>query len=390
MPLTHNNRLLALLPTVTVLAVAALLVTYLMSSTSKAERTRPERSARLVEVATITPGDHPITVEAWGTVEAARRITLQSQVGGEVQAMGKGFEPGAHLKKGDLLLRIDPADYELAVRQRRSELVRARAELALEQGRRSVAEQEFAMLGSEVTAEQQRLILRGPQLDMAKAAVASAEAALAKAELDLARTTVEAPFDALVLERAVDLGARVSNGGNIANLAATDAFWVELAVPATTLPWLEIPGARVRLQHEAVWGKQLSREGRVIGLRGDLDDKGRMARLLVEVSDPLGIETGQPRLLLGAFLRAEIAGRPLADVAAIDRAWLRDGDTLWLMDSSDRLAIRPVEVVYRAQQQVFVRDGIAAGERVVTSNLAVPAAGMPLRVPNAGDEAGDQ
>jgi multidrug efflux pump subunit AcrA (membrane-fusion protein) len=233
-------------------------------------------------------------------------------------------------------------------------------------------------------------MLREPQRETARAAVASAEAALAAAELDLARTSVKAPFNALVMERQVNTGARVSAGSNLADLVDTDSYWVELAVPAASLRWLAIPsdaepGSAVRLFQERVWGKTRYREGRVTRVRGDLDKKGRMARLLVAVADPLAltdnaIDTGQPPLLLGAFVRAEIAGRQLQDGLALERSWLRDDNTLWVMDSDDKLAIRHPELIYSGERQVYVRDGLVAGDRIITSELAVAVEGMPLRI----------
>jgi hypothetical protein len=118
----------------------------------------------------------------------------------------------------------------------------------------------------------------------------------------------------------------------------------------------------------------------VIRLRSDLDEKGRMARVLAAVDDPLGLaDAERPALLLGAFVRAEIQGRRLKNVLALDRNWLRDGDVVWVMDSAGKLAIRRPQIVYRGTDQVFIRDGVEAGDRIVTSNLAVAVTGMPLR-----------
>jgi len=376
-----------LVPPAIVIAVAAVAVTYLMTTTTHAQRSKPVREARLVEVTDASPEASRLTIEAWGTVLAARQVSLQSQVAGEVQRTGDAFEPGAHVARGELLLRIDPADYRLAVRQRRADLTKAKADLALEEGKRAVAEQEFALLSRETdpSEEQRRLMLREPQRETARAAVASAEAALAAAELDLARTTVKSPFNALIMERQVNIGTRVSSGANLATLVDTDTFWVELAVPAASLRWLNLPadgeaGAAVRLYQERVWGDGRYREGRVIRVRGNLDEKGRMARLLVAVTDPLALlERDQPPLLLGAFVRAEITGRELRDVLALERNWLRDDNTLWVMDSDDKLAIRRPQLIYSGARQVYVRDGLEAGDRIVTSELAVAVEGMPLR-----------
>ncbi|MEJ2692007.1 MAG: efflux RND transporter periplasmic adaptor subunit, partial [Candidatus Thiodiazotropha sp.] len=307
----HSSRLLRLTlklaPPIVVVILATLTVTYMMTTSSHAKRGKPQREARLVEVAKVSPSTVRLTLEAWGTVQAARQVNLQSQVTGEVLQTDDAFEPGAHIPKGEMLLQIDPADYRLAVRQRRADLTKAEADLALEEGKRAVAEQEFALLSQETdpSPAQRRLMLREPQRNTARAAVAAAEAALAAAELDLARSKVVAPFNALVMERQVNRGTRVSSGANLATLIDTDTFWVELAVPAASLRWIELPGdgkqgAQVRLYQERVWSPGDYREGRVIRLRGDLDQKGRMARLLVAVSDPLSlIDRERPSLLLG-------------------------------------------------------------------------------------------
>jgi RND family efflux transporter MFP subunit len=376
------------LPFLVVIIVAGLATAYLMSAPSHAKRGKPSREARLVEVVDITSDRAPLSIEAWGTVEAARQINLQSQVAGEIQQIGKGFQPGAYADKGSLLLQIDRADYEMTLRQRHAELTKAKADLALEIGKAAVAEQEFELLSQETapSPEQRSLMLREPQQATARATVASAQAVLAAAELDLTRTRVTAPFNALILERHADLGARVSTGGNIATLVGTDTFWVELAVPAATLRWIDLPtqntpGAQVSLFQDKVWDKDSFREGRVIRLRGDLDQKGRMARLLVEVKDPLALndKTQQP-LLIGAFVRAEIKGRELQDVIALERNWVRDGDRVWVMDSEDKLALRQPHVVYRGVDKVYVRGGLQPEDRVVISDLSVAAEGMPLRL----------
>jgi RND family efflux transporter MFP subunit len=375
-----------LLPPAVIIILAVAVVFYMMTTSTRAQRSKPVRQARLVEIVDVVPQDSRLTIEAWGTVVAARQVTLQSQVTGEVQRTSHAFEPGAKVARGELLLQIDPADYQLAIRQRRADLTKARAELALEEGKGAVAEQEFTLLSRETepSQEQRRLMLREPQRETARAAVAAAEAALAAAELNLARTRVKAPFNALVMERQVNMGTRVSSGADLATLVDTDTFWVELAVPAASLHWLKLPtdgeaGAVVRLYQERIWGEGRYREGRIIRVRGDLDQKGRMVRLLVAVDDPLVLANGELPLLLRAFVRAEIAGRELQDVLALDRAWVRDNNTLWVMDRGDKLAIRHPPLIYSGVREVYVRDGLEAGDRIITSELAVAVEGMPLR-----------
>src|SRR5690606_36764266 len=142
-------------------------------------------------------------------------------------------------------------------------------------------------------------------------------------------------------------------------------------------------GSTVLLYQDAVWPAGVYREGRVFRLIGDLAQTGRMGRLLVEVEDLLALEPendGKPRLLSGAYLRAEIAGRALPDTVKVDRRFLRDGDRVCLMDANDRLEIRAVEIAYRVPQDVLVSEGLDAGYRIVTTDIAVAVEGMPLRL----------
>lgn len=377
-----------LLLVIAVLVAAALIVMRVTASPPQAERRAREERAQLVDVIEVQRGDHPIRIQAWGEVIPAREVTLRPRVNGEVIDISPELVPGGRFAAGDVLLRIDPQDYRLAVRQREAELARARADLALEQGNQAVAKREYALLGEDLPDRERLLVLREPQLQQVKASVANAEAALAQAELNLKRTTLRAPFNALVVEREVNRGTRLTTSSDIATLVGTDEYWVELAIPVAALRWIDLPqgdesGSPVRLRHDQVWAPGQFRQGRVIRLLGDLTEEGRMARVLVAIRDPLAqqvAQQGRPPLLLGSFVRGEIQGQRLAEVIVLERSVLRDGKQVWVMDRQDRLRIRPVEIVYKGAEKVFIGAGLAAGERVVTSDVSAAAEGMALRV----------
>ncbi|MFQ5587350.1 MAG: efflux RND transporter periplasmic adaptor subunit, partial [Nitrospiria bacterium] len=209
-------------------------------------------------------------------------------------------------------------------------------------------------------------------------------------------TKITAPFNTVINTREADLGEAVTPATKLATLAGTDAYWIEVLMPVRQLRWIEVPGlngekgASIKVYDPASWGKTRFRTGQVIRLAGTLEAEGRMARLLVSVPDPLGLtadhgESDFPVLLMGAFVRVEIEGRSLNHVAAIRREWLRDGDTVWLMNKQNALEIRPIQIAYRGRGQVFASGGLREGERVVVTDLATPVEGMPLRT---GEEAG--
>jgi len=388
-----------LLPAI-VLLVAAAAAWWLLQTGPKAKPRPKVRSATLVEVRPVEFSSQAAWVNAMGRVMPSRTVTLRAQVGGEVLGLNRRFIPGGRLGKGEVLLEIDSADYRLEVIQRQSELARAEAELDLERGNQLVAQKELALLGEQVSADQQALMLRKPQYASLRAAVDAARARLEQAQLDQARATVKVPFNATVLSRDVELGSRVSSSTDLARLAGTDRYWVEALIPVSQLPWVVLPdgrgqpGSHVRVYDPAAWGEADFRKGEVISLAAGLEEQGRMAQLLIAVDDPLALEENnsgrKPALLVDSYVRLEIEGRQVANVAAVDRQLVRDG-ALWIMDTENRLDIRPVDVIFRGRDQLLVANGLSSGELLVVSALATPVQGMPLRlaetVPAAADKA---
>lgn len=384
----------AVLP-VLILLLAGGIAYSIITTAPQPERHPKPRQPRLVETVEINLTKQMLTIEAWGQVRPVHQITLRSQVNGKVIAVNPELVPGGRFTEQDTILRLEPTDYALAVRQRQTDLEKARVALILEEGNQTVAKEEFELLGEGINEQEKALVLRLPQLNAMEADVDAAKAALQSARLALARTVIKAPFDATVLLRQVDLGTYVTTTSDLVTLAGTDEYWVELAVPIAQLRWITIPrtpdetGSAVKLFQENVWEKGQFRTGRVVRLLTDLEPDGRMARVLVAIHDPLNLQkqnTHKPRVLLGSYLRAEIQGKALADLAKLDRRWIRDKDTLWLMNQDNALEIRSVTIAYRGQHEVFITEGLETGDRLVVSDISAPTDGMPLRLLNSGSD----
>lgn len=387
--LTPARGLMQALFCLLVLLVGVGIAWLFLGTAEDAGRQRPvERSKRLVEVQIAEQKAHTVTVTAWGQITPSRSLILTPRVSGRITAMASSFEAGSVLNAGASLLQLDPRDYELAVTRARSTLTQAQAELALEQGQQAVAQREYELLGEDVSDAERGLILRRPQLDTAQASVASAEADLEDARLDLQRTDIKAPFEALVLSRDVAEGAEVSTSTTLAELVGVKTWWVELSVPVNALKWLQFPeedrpGSSVTLRYESVWPSDVTRQGRIVRLLGQLEEGGRMAQVLVAVDDPLARLPGsedQPRLLLGAYIRGEVQGRAIEDAVALRPEWVHSDNTVWLMDDNGELVMRKVSIVYRDAERVLVTGGVEDGDRIVTSQISVVTEGMPLRV----------
>ena len=381
---------------VAVLVGAALLYQFMMATAPQAGRKPSKRQARLVEVVPAQLNAGEIRIAAKGVVKPALDVTLSPQVSGVVVEMNEGLVPGGRFNQGDTLLRIDAQDYGNVIRQIESEIIRARAAITLEEGNRDVALQEYEVLGEDLSAADKALVFRKPQMESAKADLASASARLKMAELDLQRTTVTAPFDALVVREDVDMGTRLSTQSAIARLVGTDSYWVEVSLAQSDLRWVNIPttdapGSLVTLQHPKAWGTGATRQGHVIRLLPDISEQGRMARLLVEVEDPLALNATNgdvPRLLIEQYLEAEIIGKRVEGAIRIAREHLRNGDYVWVMDSENTLEIRKLDIIYSATDAVLVRSGVVEGEHIVTTDLSMATEGMELRTAGEGDAPG--
>ena len=377
------------------LAVGALFLIFNTEPTAQRE-TETRATAMLVETLKVERGTFRPEFHATGTVSAAKDIVLSPRVRGEVIERAAAFTPGSAVGAGTVLLRLDPADYENALRQRKSELRQARTDLKLEQGRQNVAREDYDLLAEPVEGLRRALVLREPQLAAAEVRVDAAEAAVAQAELDLARTTIRAPFDALILSREVNLGSQVAPGEPIARLVGTDEYWVTAAVPLSKIRWIRFPeadggdAAAARVRNPSAWPPGVFRNGTVFRLIGALDGQTRLARILIRVPDPLAratTEAGAPQLIIGAFHDVHIEGAPIESVVRLERDYLRRDDTVWVKEA-DRLRIRDVEILLRDARYAYIRSGLEDGASVVTTHLATVVDGARLRLAG-GEDAGN-
>jgi len=358
---------------------------YFLTNRPKPERQRPPHTAPLVNVQEAAVGSHRVTLEAYGTVIPAVEVVVQPQVMGRIVETHPHFLEGGMVHENDVLVRIEPKDYELAIAQQEAQLETARYELKAEQGQQAVAAREWELLSmqEDASALDEELALRRPQLRQKEANLRAAEARLAQARLDLERTVIRAPLNGIIRSADVDIGDLATTQTPLATLIGTDAYWVRVSIPVSDLQWVILPKTpgepsspvRVYPANDTV------RAGRVLSLLSDLEPEGRLARLLIEIEDPLGLENterGTP-LLLGEYVRVAILGRTIDDVFAVPREALRDGDRLWVAADDDTLDIVETDIVWTDSDRALLK-GLTSGARIVLSDLAAPVAGMAIRV----------
>ena len=378
-----KKRAKILLPLL-VVVVGGAAAAVIINARPEVERQAAAAPAPLVRVVEVRLQDRPLNVYAQGTVEPLNEAVLVAQVAGRIERVARQFAAGAFFRRGDVLLWIEDADYELALAQAEAAVAQARVGLEREQAEAELAVREWAELGE---GEASALTRREPQLAQARAAVAAAEATLAQARLNLDRTRVRAPYDGRMRGKQADVGQFVAPGTPLATIYSTDVAEIRVPVPRAELEFLDLDlgrgdfgedGPAVRLTGQVGSDRQGWR-GRVARADGGFDPRTRMLGLYVEVADPFGRAGGGGEVLpMGLFVDAEIRGRLAEGVAVLPRSALRGGDRV-LVAEDDRLRFRPVRVLRTLGDEVVIESGLEAGELVCVSNLETVVDGMRVR-----------
>lgn len=368
---------------ITVSAVGAAVV--MGRSAESAEREIPPATAPLVETIEVEAGPALPHLEGTGTVEPAREATLSPELSGRIVYVSPSLVVGGRVAEGDVLLRIDKRDYQIAVRQQRAQVRQAEVELELEKAYGKVAKQEWELMGN--PDQDSRLAVREPQREAAEVRVDSARAQLERARLDLGRTALRAPFNATVVSESIEEGELASPGQVVATLVGTDTLWVRVSVPVETLALLRVPGlggaiegsaARV-IQRLGTRGK-VERPGRLIRLVGELDSESRTAQVLVEVDHPLDPLDGELPLLPGAFVEVELIGAEVPGVVPVPRVAVFEGRFVWTVDDESRMHRRELQIGWGDAERVYAVGGLGPRETVVITPPSPAIDGMIVRI----------
>lgn len=351
------------------------------SKAVKFERKPAEKTAPVVDVMKVNPDRFIAQIRAMGTVQPDREVVIKSQVAGTVIQVAPEFVQGGLISKGQTMVRIDPADYKLAVNKAQNALAQAQADYEIEKGQQLVAKEELKLMArmSPNGIRETSLVLRKPQLEQARAVVASAESDLEAARLDLKRTRISAPFHALVLSKAVDAGAMTAAQGTLATLVDVTCYQVEVQVPLDRLDRIrvhETQGSPARIR-SLYAGREW--EGRVVRTTGAVTEQSRMAGVIIRVDDPLGLgpAKGRPAMLLDDHVEAVIEGQAFDNVFSLPRNLIQEDSSLWIYNDG-RLEIRKVAPVWIENDRVFIQSGLSPGDLVISSDLSAPVPGMAL------------
>nr|WP_241263291.1 efflux RND transporter periplasmic adaptor subunit [Parahaliea mediterranea] len=330
-----------------------------------------------------------IPIQAQGTVSPLRRTALVAEVAGRVTEVSPTFNVGGFVEAGEVMLRIDPRNYQTALLRAQSAVASAESALAQEKGRAEVALQEWRKLpaGSQRSEEAKALYLRKPQLEQAEAQLLAARADLDTARDDLGRTIIKAPYEALISGKSVELGQYVSPGTALAEVFSVEYAEVRLPIPQSKLDYLDLPGvegyrggAGIDLYTD-VGGELTHWTARLHRSEGVFDERSRVLYTVARIEDPYALRhPGRPPLRIGTFVNANITGRALHDLVALPRHVLRADNRLWIIDNEQRLRDRKVSVLRTGGDLVYVSAGLDAGELICLSSVDSALSGSEVDV----------
>ena len=361
-----------------VILIAGILIFMLFSSMKKPPEEKEEiDNTPIVAVEQVSVAPMTLQVESYGVVMPKYETELVAQISGQIVELSETFVRGGFVKKGQLLARIDPNDYEAALIDAEATMASARASLETERAQGRVAEQEWKRITDTSPTE---LSLRKPQLAQEIARVKSAQASILRAKRNLERTEVRAPYDAMIESRKVGLGSFVAMGSMVGKLLGTGIAEVRLPVADNQLEFLVDHGknAKVNLMGtfagaETVWSAHIARN------EGVIDSTSRMSYLVAEIHDPYALteNNNTTPIRYGSYVNAKILGLDIAQATSVPRH-LVENDRVAILDSESKLHYSEITIVRQDGRNVIISNGLVDGDQLIVSALDYPIDGMKL------------
>ena len=337
-----------------------------------------------VQVITTQKKDLPIPIRGTGEVAISSEINLMAEVGARVVEISPAFTKGGFVHKGELIFSLEKTDFELSLKKTKAAIEKIQLEIIQLENQSAVALNQWQQ--NNPTRKPHPLIVFKPQLKNARAQLAAAKASHRQAEINLQRTRVYASFSGLVTTKNLALGQLVKPGATVGRIIDSSLAEINVPLPPESLTWLHIPGQNQEIAGSKakitmdLGDQRVDWQGELVRSFGTIDPQTRMATVVVQVKDPYGLEASRPfPLMNGAFVQVEFLGINLNDVIEIPRAALRADNTVWTVDTDDRLVITPVTIARKLYDRVLISKGLEADNRVIVSALSRISTGMILR-----------
>ncbi|HPF45298.1 MAG: efflux RND transporter periplasmic adaptor subunit [Alphaproteobacteria bacterium] len=354
----------------------------------KAPVERLEDRVERLEVITAKKQDVFPIVKTQAVVESKLTINIKSQVSGQIVYTSPKFLTGGFFDTGEVILKIDPSDYELALAQAEVNVARAEQTLSVEKEQAELARQDWEKYGEGKATE---LVLRIPQLREAEAGLKGAQANYEAQRIRLERTEVKAPFPLMIDEKQVDLGQVVGTNQDLVSVFGTEEAEIRMPLSQKQIDLLDIKNVGILPKDEVldVKIKDLTREdhiawdAQILRVESSIDRKSRVYYAVATIYDPMNLkhEKPTPPLLPGVFVELEVFGPKISDVFHVPVKAMHDDDDIFIFEDG-KLITKPVKVVDRDKDFVTIESGIEVGDLITTSPPFSYVPGMKSMVAN--------
>ncbi len=389
------RAIIQLVLALTILAGGSLTAIYLFKSKPPPMQRKIGILAPLVQTQSVKRSDVDIVITGNGTVRAKSIVTVTPEVSGKIIKVAPEMVNGGFFEAHQILITIDPRDYELAVQKTAAAVERTKVKLEQETAEADVVRKEWRQMrpGEEPTSP---LVFREPQIRQARAELQAALADLDVAKLKLERTEISLPFNGRIITETVEEGQFLAIGKYIAEVYATDKVEIPVPLENAQLAWFDAPLNSPNSDESAkdavvdifadFAGQRRQWTGTVVRTEARIDNRSRMVYVIVEVNNPFEIKGDRIPLTPGMYVNVEIAGNILKNVFTVPGGALHNENKLWVIDNGS-LKFVSVDITLRQRENVYVSAGLDDNQVIVTSSLDVVVEGMKVRTEkNGADE----
>ena len=331
----------------------------------------------------LTPKDFQVQISSNGTTTPLTQTVLTAEVGGEVIYRSKKFAEGASVIEGEILAKIDDTDLQLQYKNALLQLANAEVQYSLQLAEAEVAKEAWDKIGDGVASD---LTLKKPQLKQAQALLEVAKAQVSSAAKKLNKTEIIAPYAGRIQNVNIDLGTTIIPGQPVGAMYTSSEIEITLAVKDNDLQFLSIPmdGRKLNPSEQAsvviesfYKGKTQSWKGKLERVDGVIDPVTRMINLIAVFKNDF-IESDKPNLPIGLFVEAKIDGITLKNIFEIPINSISKDNEVYIVDKDNQLELRKLNVLKKYSEFVIIKDGLRAGERIVTSKLSTASNGIKV------------
>ena len=336
-----------------------------------------------VFVEILTPKDFQVQISSNGTTTPLTQTVLTAEVGGEVIYRSKKFAEGASVIEGEILAKIDDTDLQLQYKNALLQLANAEVQYSLQLAEAEVAKEAWDKIGDGVASD---LTLKKPQLKQAEAFLEVAKAQVSSAAKKLNKTEIIAPYAGRIQNVNIDLGTTIIPGQPVGAMYTSSEIEITLAVKDNDLQFLSIPmdGRKLNPSEQAsvviesfYKGKTQSWKGKLERVDGVIDPVTRMINLIAVFKNDF-IEIDKPNLPIGLFVEAKIDGITLKNIFEIPINSISEDNEVYIVDKGNQLELRELTILKKYSEFVIIKNGLKAGERLVTSKLSTASDGIKV------------